>query len=83
MKNSEKAEIAVIGGTGFEGLFEDTREVYMGTPFGIPPVIHIGKIDERDVSFLPRHGKDHSVPPHKINYRANIYALKKLGVKRI
>ncbi len=83
MKNLEKSEIAVIGGTGFERLFEDARELYLGTPFGVPPIIHAGKIHGKDTLFLPRHGRDHSVPPHKINYRANIYALHKLGVKRI
>lgn len=83
MKNSEKAEIAVVGGTGFEGLFENGRKLFLGTPYGIPPSIHAGSVDNRDVFFLPRHGPRHSVPPHKINYRANIYALHQLGVKRI
>ncbi|MGD8544682.1 MAG: S-methyl-5'-thioadenosine phosphorylase [Candidatus Bathyarchaeota archaeon] len=83
MKTSKKAEIAVIGGTGFEELFEYSEELVIETQFGISPTIYIGKIGSRDVLFLPRHGRDHSIPPHKINFKANIDALRKIGVKRI
>ena len=83
MKNLKKAKIAIIGGTGFENLLEKARQVRLGTPYGIPPPLHIGKICGKKVVFLPRHDPDHSVPPHRINYRANIYALYKLGVQRI
>jgi 5'-methylthioadenosine phosphorylase len=79
----EKAKIAVIGGTGFEKLFKNAEQVRLGTPYGIAPPISIGKIEDKEVFFLPRHGPDHSIPPHKINYRANVYALYKLNVKRI
>ncbi|MEM0356893.1 MAG: S-methyl-5'-thioadenosine phosphorylase [Candidatus Bathyarchaeia archaeon] len=78
-----KAEIAIIGGTGFEKLFTDVERLHVGTPYGIPPPISMGKLDEKTVAFLPRHGPEHSVPPHKVNYRANVYALHKLGVERI
>lgn len=83
MKNSKKARIAIIGGTGLETLFKDARELCLGTPYGILPSLHIGRISGEDVIFLPRHGPHHSTPPHKINYRANIHALYKVGVKRI
>jgi len=79
----EKAKIAIIGGTGFEKLFKDVKQIRLGTPYGIAPPVSIGKIDDKNLVFLPRHGPNHSLPPHKINYRANIYALHEMGVERI
>jgi 5'-methylthioadenosine phosphorylase len=79
----EKAKVAVIGGTGFKGLFKGVRQLRLGTPYGIAPPLSIGKIDGKEVVFLPRHGPNHAVPPHKINHRANIYALYEMGVERI
>lgn len=79
----KKAEIAVIGGTGLESLLTSQEHVRIGTPYGLPPPITLGKVNGKTVAFLPRHGPRHTVPPHKINYRANIYALHKLGVKRV
>lgn len=78
-----KAEIAIIGGTGFEKLLSEEEKLHVGTPYGIPPSISIGKLGERTIAFLPRHGPEHSLPPHRINYRANVYALHQLGVERI
>ena len=83
MKKLKKAKIAIIGGTGFENLLENARRLRLGTPYGISPPLRVGKICGKNVVFLPRHGPDHSVPPHRINYRANIYALYELGVQRI
>lgn len=83
MKGLEKAKIAIIGGTGFEKLFMGMQQVRLGTPYGISPPISLGKIGGRNISFLPRHGPEHSVPPHKVNYRANIYALYQMGVERV
>lgn len=83
MKNSEKVDIAVVGGTGFERLFKGDKKLCLGTPYGIAPPLQLGNIEGKKVIFLPRHGPHHSVPPHKINYRANIYALHKAGVERI
>ncbi len=79
-----QAEIGVFGGSGFYSLLEDAREFKVDTPYGPPssPIMH-GEIDGRTVAFLPRHGKDHQYPPHAINYRANVYAMKLLGVSRI
>jgi len=78
-----KVEIAIIGGTGLEALLKDTKQIRVGTPYGLPPPISVGKIDRKTVAFLPRHGVDHSVPPHRVNYRANVYALHEIGVERI
>jgi 5'-methylthioadenosine phosphorylase len=83
LKKLKKVRIAIIGGTGFENLLENARQLRLGTPYGISPPLRVGKICGKNVIFLPRHGPDHTVPPHKINYRANIYALYKLDVQRI
>lgn len=79
-----QAEIGVFGGSGFYELLENAREFRMNTPYGPPssPVM-IGEISGRSVAFLPRHGKGHTLPPHKINYRANVWAMKEIGVSRI
>lgn len=79
----QKAKIAIIGGTGFKSLLENPKQLRLGTPYGISPPLHTGKICGEKIIFLPRHGPDHSVPPHRINYRANIYTLYKAGVERI
>lgn len=79
-----KAEIGVFGGSGFYSLLDNPEEFRVDTPYGAPssPVMY-GEIGGRKVAFLPRHGKDHQLPPHMINYRANVYAMKMLGVSRI
>lgn len=78
-----KIEVAVIGGTGLEALLTGGERIRVGTPYGLAPPISVGKVEGKPVAFLPRHSLRHSVPPHKVNYRANLYALYKLGVKRI
>ena len=83
---SISAEIGIIGGTGIYNaeIFSDVTEIKVHTPFGdTSDNIFIGKHSNKSVAFIPRHGKDHRIPPHKINYRANIWALKNLGVTRI
>ena len=78
--------IGVIGGTGLRKIdgLNITREELIDTPYGDPSdKILVGKLDGRDVAFLARHGEGHTIPPHLINYRANIYALETLGVKAI
>lgn len=78
------AEIAIIGGSGFYKLLEKAKEVKVKTPYGLPSdKITVGEIAGRGVAFLPRHGRHHQFPPHKIPCRANLWALKKLGVQRI
>ena len=76
--------IAVIGGSGFYEFLDDPVEVIVETPYGDPvSAIAVGDVGGKAVAFLPRHGKGHEFPPHRINYRANIWALKSLGVERI
>jgi 5'-methylthioadenosine phosphorylase len=80
----DSAEIGVFGGSGFYSLIEGCREIKVETPYGPPSdLIALGEITGRRVAFLPRHGKSHSLPPHVINYRANLWAMKELGVTRI
>jgi 5'-methylthioadenosine phosphorylase len=82
MTTAARADIAVVGGSGFYSLLDDAREVVVETPYGDPSdAIVLAELDGRTVAFLPRHGRSHTVPPHQINYRANIWALKSLGVK--
>jgi 5'-methylthioadenosine phosphorylase len=81
-----KAKIAVVGGSGLyeiEGLTE-IEEVNPYTPYGKPShAITIGKLEGTNIAFLPRHGRGHTITPSEVPYRANIYALKSLGVERI
>lgn len=79
-----KADLAVIGGTGVyrADMLEKTRAVDMENKYGQASLL-VGNFKGRKVAFLNRHGKGHSVPPHLVNYRANILALKELGVKRV
>jgi 5'-methylthioadenosine phosphorylase len=80
----ETAQIGVFGGSGFYSLLEDAKEVTVETPYGAPSdKVAIGTIAGKRVAFLPRHGKDHRFPPQSINYRANLWAMKDLGVTRI
>jgi 5'-methylthioadenosine phosphorylase len=83
LKSSKKIDVAIIGGTGLESLLRDAEQTRVGTPYGLPPPISVGEIEEIHVAFLPRHSIQHSVPPHEVNYRANIYALYTMGAKRI
>jgi 5'-methylthioadenosine phosphorylase len=79
-----RAEIGVIGGSGFYEFLEDTETVELETPFGPPSApITIGAVGGRTVAFLPRHGVDHRFPPHRVPYRANLWAMKDLGVTRV
>ena len=82
---TETANVGIFGGTGFYSLLSgDVREIKIETPYGPPSdKVTLGEIGGKTVAFLPRHGKDHSLPPHAINYRANVWALKSLGVTDI
>ena len=82
----ETADIGIIGGTGVydQESFENIKENKIFTPFGeTSDLILVGTYNDVKVAFIPRHGKNHTIPPHRVNYRANIWALKQLGVKRI
>lgn len=78
------AEIGILGGSGFYELLDDTTEHDVDTPFGAPSdVVVTGTYGGREVAFLPRHGRDHTLPPHRVPYRANAWALRELGVHRV
>jgi 5'-methylthioadenosine phosphorylase len=78
------AEIGVIGGSGLYALLEDAEEFEVSTPYGPPSdPITVAEVGGRRVAFLPRHGRDHRYPPHKIPYRANLWALRALGVRQV
>src|ERR671911_2151752 len=79
---ADTAEIGVFGGSGFYSLLDDVREIKVDTPYGAPSdSIFLAEVAGRRVAFLPRHGRRHTIPPHRINYRANVWAMKSLGVK--
>jgi 5'-methylthioadenosine phosphorylase len=78
------AEIGVFGGSGFYAFLDHLEEVTIDTPFGPPSApLTVGSIENRRVAFLPRHGVHHQFPPHRVNFRANLWAMRELGVTRI
>ncbi|AUY53026.1 S-methyl-5'-thioadenosine phosphorylase [Streptomyces sp. CB01881] len=79
-----RAELGVIGGSGLYALLDDVTEVAVDTPYGPPSdSLFLGDVAGRTVAFLPRHGRGHRIPPHRINYRANLWALHALGVRQV
>ena len=79
-----QADIGIIGGSGFYSFFDDPQRVEVGTPFGPPSAaISVGEVAGRRVDFLPRHGDHHQIAPHQVNYRANLWALRSLGVRQV
>lgn len=79
-----QAEIGVIGGSGFYSFLDDVTEITVKTPYGAPSdSLFLGELAGRKVAFLPRHGRGHHLPPHRINYRANLWALRSLGVRQV
>ena len=78
------ASIGVIGGSGLYEFLDAADEVPVQTPFGPPsdPLV-IGEVAGRRVAFVPRHGRDHRFPPHRIPYRANLWALRSVGVRQV
>jgi 5'-methylthioadenosine phosphorylase len=80
----KEANIGIFGGSGFYSLLDRVEEIAIDTPYGAPSDrIAIAEMAGKKVAFLPRHGKHHQLPPHRINYRANLWAMKSLGVKQI
>ncbi len=80
----DSAEVGVFGGSGFYSLLDDVREVKVDTPYGPPSdSVFLAELSGRRVAFLPRHGRRHTIPPHRINYRANVWAFRSLGVKAV
>ena len=79
-----KAELGVFGGSGFYSFLDGVTEHAVETPYGDPSdKLAIGEVEGHKVAFLPRHGRRHQFPPHKINYRANLWAMKQVGVTRV
>jgi 5'-methylthioadenosine phosphorylase len=82
----ERADVGIIGGSGLYEIegFTDVREVAVDTPFGPPSDrLVVGRLEGRSVAFLPRHARGHRLLPSELNYQANVFALKTLGVERI
>jgi 5'-methylthioadenosine phosphorylase len=78
------ADVAVIGGSGLYALLDDAEEHQIETPYGPPSdPVTIATVNGRRTAFLPRHGRDHRFPPHRIPYRANLWALHSIGVRQI
>jgi 5'-methylthioadenosine phosphorylase len=78
------AELGVFGGSGFYSFLDDVEEVVLDTPYGPPSSpVAIGEVAGRRVAFLPRHGRNHEFPAHRVNFRANVWAFKELGVHSV
>jgi 5'-methylthioadenosine phosphorylase len=76
--------IGVFGGSGFYEFLDDVEELHVDTPFGRPSAaIRVGEIEGARVAFMPRHGDKHEFPPHRVNFRANVWAMREAGVRRI
>jgi 5'-methylthioadenosine phosphorylase len=76
--------IGIFGGSGFYSFLDDVEEMPLATPYGPASApVRVGKVEGVDVAFMPRHGDEHSLPPHRINYRANVWAMREVGVRRI
>ena len=79
-----RAEVGVFGGSGFYSFLDDVESVPLHTPYGPPSApLAIGTVGGRSVAFLPRHGVHHELPPHQVNYRANVWAMREVGVRRV
>lgn len=80
----ETAEIGIIGGTGFYRFLDRAESVGVTTPFGAPSAeVTVGEVSGRRVAFVPRHGARHEFGPHRVNYRANLWALRSVGVRQV
>jgi len=81
---TDRAEIGIFGGSGFYSLLDDVREIKVDTPYGLPSdSVFLAEVHGRSVAFMPRHGRRHTIPPHQINYRANVWAMRSLGVQAV
>src|SRR5690242_9571757 len=84
MTQTPRADIGVIGGSGFYEFLEDADRVRVDTPFGEPSDdLVIGELRGRRVAFLARHGRGHRFPPHRVPFRANLWALRSVGVRQV
>ncbi|MEA2591012.1 MAG: 5-methylthioadenosine phosphorylase [Actinomycetota bacterium] len=84
MARQVNAELGLFGGSGFYSFLDGATDVAVHTPYGPPSDrVAVGEVAGRRIAFLPRHGRNHTIPPHRINYRANLWAMRELGVTRI
>lgn len=84
MARRVNAELGLFGGSGFYSFLDGATDVAVHTPYGPPSDrVAVGEVAGRRIAFLPRHGRNHAIPPHRINYRANLWAMRELGVTRI
>jgi 5'-methylthioadenosine phosphorylase len=82
--SAPRADVGVFGGSGFYAFLDDVTEIDVDTPYGPPSApVALGRLGEVAVAFLPRHGKRHETPPHRVNFRANVRAMKDVGVGAI
>jgi 5'-methylthioadenosine phosphorylase len=82
--SDRRADVGVIGGSGLYSLLDDAEEITVDTPYGAPSgPLTIGEVGGRRVAFVPRHGLGHTLPPHRVPYRANLWALREAGVRAI
>ncbi len=78
------ATLGIFGGSGFYGFLDDIKEYTVETPYGpCSDKIAVGTVGGKKVAFMPRHGKNHHLVPHNVNYRANVWAMKSIGCKRV
>lgn len=83
-RSSEQADIGVFGGSGLYSLLDHLVPAPVSTPFGAPSAPPmLGSIGERRIAFIPRHGEQHETPAHRVNYRANVWAMASLGVQAV
>jgi 5'-methylthioadenosine phosphorylase len=76
--------IGIFGGSGFYSFLDDVEDMPLATPYGPPSApVRVGRLDGVELAFMPRHGDEHTLPPHRINYRANLWAMREVGVRRI
>ena len=81
---ADLADIGIFGGSGFYSLLDDVHEAKVDTPYGAPSdSVFLATVAGRRVAFMPRHGRRHTIPPHKVNYRANVWAMRSLGVQAV
>ncbi|MFT3861092.1 S-methyl-5'-thioadenosine phosphorylase [Micropruina sp.] len=79
-----QADIGIIGGSGFYSFLADPQRLEVTTPFGEPSApLAVGDVNGRTVAFVPRHGERHQFAPHRVNYRANLWALRSVGVRQV
>ncbi len=84
MTKENLAQIGIFGGSGFYKFLDNIEEVNIDTPYGkTSDALMLGTISGKKVAFMPRHGRNHTIAPHKVNYKANVWAMKEIGCKRV